>query len=626
MKAQHIFQKPMLAKETGTAFDDPDWLFEIKWDGYRAISVIRKQQVSLYSRNHHSFQGKFPLIEQSLKEIQHDCVLDGEIIVMNKKGLSEFGLLQDPEQKSYSRLRYIVFDLLWLNGTDLTVYPLEDRKSLLKELVKGIPAIIYNEHILEKGSALFKQVIKKGHEGIIAKKKDGHYYAGKRTGDWLKIKTHKTTEALVVGYTKSLGARPYFGSLVLAQYNEQHQLVSIGMAGSGFTDKELAGSFKTLQKLRTLKAPVDITARGADITWVVPKLICEVRYTERTRDGKLRHPVFLRWRDDKSAKEIQLNDPADVMESTERKNAMISKKRNATAPVTHPEKLYWPREKISKQMLVDYYQSVADYLLPFIKNRPQSLLRNPGGIEAKGFFHKDAGEDVPSFIKTYKVYSESSKKDIDYIVCNNKSTLAYLNNLGCIELNPWHSTTLQPDTPDYAIIDLDPSEKNNFKEVIEVALYFNAVLKKIGITGFCKTSGSTGLHIYIPMGRKYHYDQVLPFMEILCLYVEKQLPELTTTVRSLSKRSKHKIYLDYGQNRKGQTICSVYSVRPKKGAPVSMPVSWAELKSGLSPLDFNIHNALKKIKKQPGLFKGVLGKGISMQQALKKLKALDDMQ
>ena len=290
-------------------------------------------------------------------------------------------------------------------------------------------------------------------------------------------------------------------------------------------------------------------------------------------------------------------------------------------PISNPDKIYFPDDKVTKKKVVEYYQSIAEYILPFLKDRPQSLKRNPNGIADTGFFHKDAGEGAPEFIKSFPVYSESSDKEIDYIICNDKATLAYLNNLGCIEINPWHSTTKKPDNPDYMIFDIDPSDKNTFDQVIETALAFKKILDKAGAESFCKTSGSTGLHIYVPMKKKYGYEEVKNFAHIISVMVCEVLPDSTTLERNFKKRGNKKIYLDFLQNRKSQTISSVYSLRPKKGATVSMPLKWEEVKKELTPGQFTIWNAAKRIKEMPDLFKGVLGPATDISRSLKKLNS-----
>jgi bifunctional non-homologous end joining protein LigD len=287
--------------------------------------------------------------------------------------------------------------------------------------------------------------------------------------------------------------------------------------------------------------------------------------------------------------------------------------------ITHPNKIYFPEDNVSKGMVVDYYQQMSEYILPYLKDRPESLKRNPNGIHDSGFFHKDAGDEAPDFVKTQELFSESANKEIDYIICNNSATLAYLNNLGCIELNPWNSTIKNLDKPDYLLIDIDPSEKNTFDQVIETANTFKQILDRAGAIAFCKTSGATGLHIYVPLGGKYLYERVKDFAHLLCTKVNEMLPDFTSLERSLAKRGDKNIYLDYLQNRRGQTIAAPYSLRPKVGATVSTPLDWKEVKKGLLPANFTIHNIPARVGKSGDLFKGVLGKGISIEQCLKKL-------
>jgi bifunctional non-homologous end joining protein LigD len=288
--------------------------------------------------------------------------------------------------------------------------------------------------------------------------------------------------------------------------------------------------------------------------------------------------------------------------------------------LTNLTKVFWPEEGYTKGDVIRYYQQVADYILPYLKDRPQSLLRNPNGIIGPGFFHKDAGDEAPDWVKSIPIYSESTDKDVDYILCNDKATLAYLNNLGCIEINPWNSTVKALDKPDYMIIDIDPSAKNTFDEVIEVANAVKQVLDKAGADNYCKTSGASGLHVFVPMGKKYTYGQVKGFCELVATLVQEQLPGFTTLERNLQKRGNKHIYIDHLQNRRGQTISSVYSVRPKPGATVSTPLHWKEVKPGLTPAQFTIKTIYQRLKKQGDLFAGVLGKGIDLRKCLAKLE------
>jgi bifunctional non-homologous end joining protein LigD len=262
---------------------------------------------------------------------------------------------------------------------------------------------------------------------------------------------------------------------------------------------------------------------------------------------------------------------------------------------------------------------MADYILPYLKGRPESLLRHPNGINSQSFFQKDAAKKTPSYVKSKQIHSDSNNKEINYIVCDNIQTLVYLNNLGCIEINPWHSTVESLDNPDYLMIDIDPSDKNSFDQVIEVALTVKKILDKAGAESFCKTSGASGMHVYVPTEKKYTYEQVKDFTYIVCMIANDELKSFTTLERNLQKRGNKHIYLDYLQNRRGQTISSVYSVRPKPGATVSTPLLWTEVKKGLSPKQFTIYNSLERVKKMGDIFKGVLGKGIDIEQCLKNL-------
>jgi len=305
--------------------------------------------------------------------------------------------------------------------------------------------------------------------------------------------------------------------------------------------------------------------------------------------------------------------------SDNKSNSLIILANKRKVEISNPGKIYWPDEKLTKGDMIKYYDGIADYILPYLKNRPLSLLRNPNGIKEKGFFHKNAGDIAPDWMTTAKVYSESGDKYIRYLVCNDKSSLLFIANLGCIEMNPWNSTTKNEDNPTWMVIDIDPSDNNTFDDVIETAQVVKQILDRAKVDCYCKTSGASGLHVYIPMGEKYSYDQVKDFANLVAMMVTDELPDLTTLERSLSKRSSSKIYVDYLQNRRGQTLATAYSLRPKPGATVSMPLDWKEVKQGLHPSDFNIHNALSRVKKKGDIFSPVLGKGIDLAKALKAL-------
>jgi bifunctional non-homologous end joining protein LigD len=389
-----------------------------------------------------------------------------------------------------------------------------------------------------------------------------------------------------------------------------------------------------LQPLKQSNSPFNEKVKtNMPVTWVKPELVCDIKFAEITREGMLRHPIFLHLRKDKSIKDVTMANTKPIKKSEikkidkgeikpvepENNNDKIFSFGKIKVKATNINKIYFPDEGITKGDVINYYIEMADYILPYLKGRPESLLRTPNGINAKGFFHKDAGEKAPSFVKSKKLFSESANKDIDYIICDNKPTLTYLNNLGCIEINPWHSTLGALDNPDYLMIDIDPSNENTFEQVIDAANVVKQVLDRAGVSSYCKTSGSSGLHVYVPTAKKYTYEQVKDFAYLICMLASEQIPEFTTLERNLQKRGHKHIYMDYLQNRRGQTIACVYSLRPKPGATVSTPLLWKEVKSGLTPQDFTINNIGKRVKKMGDIFTPVLGKGIDLNKCLKKL-------
>jgi bifunctional non-homologous end joining protein LigD len=622
--------KPMLAKETDTPFSSKDWIYEIKWDGYRAIAEVNKKEVSLYSRNGNTFNASYPVVVEALKQLNIKAVLDGEIVVIGEEGKSNFQLLQYYGSFNEVPMEFRVFDLISMNGKDTTGLTLLQRKELLRELLPENDVVKYSDHIEEKGEAFFKAAKEKDLEGIMAKKADSLYYPGVRTNEWLKIKHHKTQEAIIAGFTEPTGGRKLFGALVLGIWKDK-KLKYIGHTGSGFNDKGLKDMYKLLKPRIIKQSPFDeVVKTNRPATWVKPELVCEIKFTEWTKDGSLRHPIFLRLRNDKKASEVTLDATKPVKMKAKERNAVKEDKENektyligkVKVKTTNRNKIFWPEEKITKGDVVDYYNSISKYILPYLKGRPQSLKRNPNGITDAGFFQKDAGDEAPPWVKSKKIFSESTNKDVDYILCDNKQTLIYMANLGCIEINPWHSTIKNLDKPDYLIIDIDPSDNNTFEQVIEAANVVHEIFEKIGAPNYCKTSGASGLHIYVPTQRKYTYDQLKDFSHLICMAAQNHLPDFTSLERNLKKRGKDHIYLDYLQNRRGQTICAPYCLRPKEGATVSMPVKWKNVKPGLSPADYNIHNALKKIEEVDELWAHVLGRGINLVKCLSKLERL----
>lgn len=622
---------PMLAGIAPEPFSGKEWAFEIKWDGYRAVADLRKD-IQLYSRNGLSYAEKFKKVANALKIQQHDMVLDGELVAYDSSGKPNFQLLQRIGDNPDLTVVFQVFDLLWLNGHSTENLSLLQRKELLKEALQETDIIKYCDHVLENGEEFFELIKKMEIEGMIAKKIDSKYAEGARNGDWLKVKSVQTEEVLICGFTAPKGSRKKFGSLILGRY-EDEDLKFSGHTGTGFSDKVLVELYDRMKPLITPKSPFKETPKTNDkATWLKPELIAEIKFTETTKDGIFRHPVFLHLREDKNPQDVNTKKEDGMEKKTSEPATTTSKKTSVKreaeklqmigkqeVKLTNQNKIYFPKDEVTKGDLIDYYQKMSRYILPHIKNRPQSMNRFPNGIDGMSFYQKDASDNIPDWVETHAIHSDSGDKFIDYIICNDKPTMAYMNNLGCIEFNVWTSQIQTIDKPDYLVLDLDPSDNNSFEDVIQTAQMVKTIIDKGKVEGYCKTSGSSGIHIYIPMGAKYEFEQVKNFAHVLMQLVQQKLPEITTIERALQKRDKNKIYLDYLQNRRGQTLASVYSVRPKNGAPVSMPIEWSELKSGLKPTDFNIENALERVKKNGDLFKPVLGKGIDMLKALELL-------
>lgn len=626
VKKKPVRLKPMLAVLGDKPFDRPDWIFEAKYDGYRTLADCSGNgTIDLYSRNLLSFNEDFAAIADQLKSIKHDCLLDGEVVVEDSKGISRFQLLQNFRNSLKGNLQYYVFDLLRLNGNDLTGLPLVERKELLQLLLKrlNLKLVHYSEHIIEKGVSFFEQARKKQWEGVIAKNAQSKYYPGTRSADWLKIKITREQEAVICGITEPQGARKFFGSLLLGVYNG-NELQYVGNCGTGFNYASLKEVYEKLHPLFTRTSPFNKRIAGtADVQWVKPKLVCQVKFTEWTGEGSMRHPVFLGLRKDKKATEVIREIPAAMKKKAPAKTTQNSaendfekKVGNVTLKLTNQHKLYWPVEKITKGDLVNYYDQVADIMLPYLKDRPESLHRFPNGIKDGGFFQKDQDLDkLPDWVHTEQVYSESNKENIDYLICDDKAHLLFMANLGCIEINPWNSKIQTPENPDWMVIDLDP-EDIAFKEVVKAALETRRFLDQLGIESYCKTSGATGLHIFIPLAAKYEYEIVKNFAQLIAQNVNNKLPDTTSILRMPQKRKK-KVYLDFLQNRRGQTLAAPYSVRPKPGATVSTPLEWSEVNARLDPTKFTIRNTLTRLDKKGDLWKPVIGKGANLEKAIK---------
>ncbi len=633
--------KPMLATLVQEPFNRAGWLFEPKWDGYRAIAEVGPDGVSLYSRNHKSFKERFAPLVQALSGLGHQAVLDGEIVVLDEAGRSQFQLLQNYQKTGQGALRYCVFDLLYLDGQDLRDWPLVRRKALLTEVIRSVPRVVLSEHVEEQGIPFFQAAIAHGLEGIMAKDSASPYREGQRTHEWLKVKARRRQEAIIAGFTEPRGSRNDLGALVLGVYDGK-ELVYIGHTGGGFDTQGLAEMRAKLEPLAQRTCPFRHKPKTNNrVHWVKPKIVCEVAFQEWTHDGRMRQPIFIGLREDKSARQVHREDAETLSQvlgnsdkaapvpkkrmSAPRSSSLTSNRKPLTRQVTNPmpaltnlDKVYWPEEGYTKGDLIDYYREIAPVLLPYLKDRPQSLLRHPNGITGKSFFQKDVSrQPPPAWVQTVRIPPESGKADITYLLCQDTASLLYLANLGCIELNPWHSRVGSLDSPDYLVIDLDP-EDVAFRQVIQAALAVRKVLDAAGAESLCKTSGKRGLHICVPLHARYDYAQARGFAEIIAQVVHRHLPDATSLVRSPVLRQ-GRVYLDWLQNGRGKTLAAPYCVRPAPGATVSTPLRWSELKATLDPTRFTIRTALKRVERMGDLWSPVLRRGVDLEHCLKQL-------
>lgn len=618
----------MHCESADEAFTRDGWLFELKLDGYRLIASKSHGEALLLTRNGNDYTAVFPEIARAVKALPvEECIIDGEVVVLDPKGIPRFSLLQRRGRlTSAIEIRraavelpatFYAFDFLAFEEFDLRPLPLAKRKELLSDVVPRLGALRLLDHIERDGEAFLAQVSAMGLEGIVAKKADAPYRKG-RSAHWLKIKAERTGDFVIVGFTAPKGNRSSFGALQLAD-TVNGALVYAGRVGTGFNDDQL-------EDLRALLAPIvrrdapcagPVTAPGVEplptesipdtstTTWVEPVTVCEVRFREFTPDGVLRHAVFQRLRQDKGAHECERQGwgaPGTVETPDATAPALPDPPpppASAPAPravtFSNLNKVYWPAERYTKGDLIEYYRAVSGWMLPYLANRPVVLTRFPDGIDGKSFYQKDAPVFVPEWLRTVPIWSEDTQREIRYFVCDDVESLLYIANMGSIPLHIWASRAGSLELPDWCVIDLDPKEAP-FSDVIRCAQVLHRVCDSVALPNYVKTTGKTGLHILLPLGRQCTYEQSRTLGELLARLVLRELHDIATITRHVTKRG-DKVYLDYLQNRHGQTIVAPFSVRPLPGATVSMPLLWDEVDAPLDPREFTIRSALERIER-----------------------------
>ena len=615
--------EPMTASIADRVPHGDEWFFEIKWDGVRAIAFVGDEEVRLQARSGLRCERQYP----ELAVMHHhlaakQAVLDGEIAVLDPKGVSRFHLIQpriansEPNVIAHlvrsTPVVYFAFDLLYLDGYDLRNVPLAERRELLERVLEPGSAVRISAAFPGAGEALLDAARENGLEGILAKHARSRYES-RRSRDWLKIKIVTEQEFVIGGFTEPQGDRDFFGALVLGVH-KNGKLQWVGNAGTGFDQKMLAYVFTRLKPLITKTCPfAERPKPDRGMTWVKPDLVCQVKYANWTTDDRLRAPVFLGLRDDKPAPEVARETPAELLAVSAREALLTIDSRSLK--FTNLKKLYYPDDGVTKGDVLNYYNAVADLILPYLTDRPLSLKRYPNGIKEQYFFQKDTPDTYPSWLRTEMI------DGINYVFADDRAALLYLVNLGCIDHNPWMSRTGSLENPDYVLIDLDPHECP-YDMIGEAALMVKKVLDEIGLRGYPKTTGGDGMHIYIPLEPVYTYEEARTFADLISRVVIHERPQMFTTPRSVAKRQRNRVYFDYLQIAKSKTISAPYVLRAYAGAPVATPLEWSEVAPGLDPKQFHIRNARERFAQKGDLFGGVLDNPQNLYDALGKLEKL----
>ena len=603
--------RPMLAISIDSLPQGEGWVYEPKWDGYRAIVTVSGGDVSFRSRNGNDLTERFKDVARAaaLAIRSSDAVLDGEICFLDDTGRSRFSLLQEGSGTGV----LVLFDLLELESESLVELPLEGRR--LEPLVGPSPAVLVSPQF-DDGPALLAAARQQELEGVVAKQRESRYQSGRRAPDWQKLKLRQTQDVIVAGYTKGQGRRTAFGALVVG-VQEAGGLRWAGNVGTGFSDREIERLRGLLRPLERPDSPFAVVpkmprVRKSDIVWVDPVLVAEVEFAEWTHEGRLRAPSYLRLREDKA--------PTDVRPERVPLPPFV-KRGKRELRFSNLGKPFWPELGITKGDLIAYYRDVAEVLVPHLRGRPFTMKRYPDGWQGKFFFQKQAPSHMPDWIeRTSQPAStrEGEKKIIDYAVVNDDLALMWMANMGCIDLHAWSSRIDKPDRPDWVMFDLDPSEGATFEDVVEVARLVKETLDLLELESCPKTSGSRGIHVLVPVARRHTFSEAREFAAIVGNALARAHPGLVTTEWSKAKRKG--VLVDANQNRPGATNAMVYSVRPRAGAPVSTPLRWDEVKSGLDPTGFTMESVLDRVAKHGDLFELVLDGKQSLKAALKSLR------
>jgi bifunctional non-homologous end joining protein LigD len=605
----------MLASSFETLPLDDGWIYEPKWDGFRALAHVRGGEAALESRAGHDLTARFPRLARALsKAVQRrDAVLDGEICALDEHGRPRFELLQRGE----GALVYVAFDLLEEAGRPLVDLPLRDRRARLEALVDPAAGPVLVSPQFEDGAALLEAAREQGLEGVVAKRLGSRYHPGRRSPEWRKVKVRREQEVVIVGYTRGRGRRGHgIGALVTA-VRDAGKLRWVGNVGTGFDDAELDRLLALLRPLARDRSPLDPPprmprVRRSDIVWVEPRLVAQVAFTEWTPAGRMRAPVYLGVREDKV--------PEEVRRERERLPSTLRRGRRELR-LSNLEKPFWPEEGLAKRDLLGYYRELAPVVVAHLRDRPFTMVRYPDGWRGKHFFQKRAPAHMPPWIRRASLpvsLRADDERTIEYPLVNDELALLWMVNMGCIELHTWASRVDRPERPDWVVLDLDPSSEATFAEVVEVALLVREALELLELASYPKTSGSRGMHVLVPIARRHTFEDARELATIIGRALARAHPDLVTT--EWSRKERRGVLIDVHQNGLGRTTAAVYSVRPRPGAPVSTPLRWEEVRPGLDPAAFSMDVVLDRVAREGDLFAGVLAGGQSLAKALRALR------
>lgn len=593
---------PQLATLVESSPQGSEWRFEIKFDGYRMLCRVEGDEVRLFTRNGHDWTDKLPKQAAAINQLGLESAwLDGEIVVPNADGVPDFQLLQNAFDAGKSQgIIYYLFDLPYLNGADLRLVPVEQRRAALKQVMESNehPLLRFSDDFTEDVDALMNSACQMKMEGLIGKR-SGSPYVSRRSDSWIKLKCKHRQEFVIVGFTDPKGARSGFGALVLALTNKDSgELRYAGKVGTGFTESTLATILKKLLPLEQKKVPVAHPPKGVDakgIHWLKPELLAEVMFAEITSDGVVRHAVFHGIRTDKPAKDITEEKPAPAPKKATSAKAEATKPTSSKVKITHPERVIDPSSGLTKRELAEYYAQVSPWLLPHLKDRPIALVRAPEGITGELFFQKNADRlAIPNITTVPK--AEAGKAGM---VINSVEALVGAVQMSTIELHSWNGTTARIDQPDRFVLDLDPDPALPWKAMVEATQLTLVVLDELGLQSFLKTSGGKGIHIMVPLTPKASWEEVKSFSQAVVKYIAKLIPDRFSAVLGPKNRI-GKIFIDYLRNAKGATTVNVYAARAREGLPVSVPIYREEVAELKSAARWNITNLQERLDELGG--------------------------